>query len=59
MSKYETDLETLADERVLKFVVGDLNLESDWDAYVWDMETQGLNQCLETYQAAYDRYMEN
>ena len=58
VSKHEADLETLADERVLKFVVGDLNLESDWDAFVLDMETQGLNQCLETYQAAYDRYME-
>lgn len=58
VSKHEAELETLADERVLKFVVGDLNLESDWDAFVLDMETQGLNQCLEIYQAAYDRYME-
>ena len=46
VSKHEADLETLADERVLKFVVGDLNLESDWDAFILDMETQGSISAL-------------
>lgn len=58
VSRYEADLETLADERVMKFVTGDLNLETDWDTYVADMETQGLATCLKAYQAAYDRYLE-
>ena len=42
----------------MKFVTGDLNLETDWDTYVADMETQGLSTCLKAYQAAYDRYLE-
>lgn len=57
VSQYSTDLSTLADERLMKFVIGELNMESDWDTYISDMEQLGLATCIETYQAAYDRYL--
>lgn len=51
-----TDIETYADENLLKFIVGDRPLE-EWDDYVAVFQSLGIDACTEAYQNAYDRFM--
>lgn len=51
-----TDIETYADENILKFIVGDRSLD-EWDAYIESFESLGLQSCIDAYQSAYDRFI--
>ncbi len=51
------EISTYALESIASFVLGDKNLESDWDEYVAQLEAMGSKDITEIYQAAYDRYM--
>lgn len=51
-----TDIETYAEENILKFIVGDRPL-SEWDDYVAAFESLGVDVCVTAYQSAYDRFM--
>lgn len=57
VSKYATDISTLVDERIIQFVIGALDIETEWDTYLADIESLGLAECIAQYQAAYDRYL--
>lgn len=48
-------LYTYAVESMVRFITGDLNIETDWDAYVAELKNIGLDAYLEVSQAAYDR----
>lgn len=50
------DVDTYADEMVLKFIIGTEPL-SNWDNYVKTVETMKLADAIAATQAAYDRYM--
>lgn len=50
------DISTYCSENIAKFVVGDLPL-SEFDAFVDTMYEQGLQDCIDLKQAAYDRAM--
>lgn len=50
------DVDTYADEMVLKFIIGTEPLAS-WDTYVQTLYSMGLQEALDVTQAAYDRYM--
>ncbi len=52
------DIETRADEQIVRFVIGELNFDSDWDAFVQELKDMGLERCVELKQAALDRYYE-
>ncbi len=39
-----------------QFVTGPKRLD-EWDAFVEHIQSMGLDEILETYQAAYERYM--
>ena len=51
------EISTYALESIANFVLGDKNLESDWDEYVAQLEAMGSKDITEVYQSAYDRYM--
>jgi putative aldouronate transport system substrate-binding protein len=55
VARYETDLKTYADEMVTKFFVGAEPLDR-YDEFIRGMERFGLNELLEVYQNAVDRY---
>jgi putative aldouronate transport system substrate-binding protein len=60
MSHYNqmhSDINTFVTEQVPRFIIGDLSVDSDWDAYVAEIEHMGIEQCIEYWQNAFDRYM--
>ncbi|NLL35729.1 MAG: ABC transporter substrate-binding protein, partial [Clostridiales bacterium] len=56
-SKRHGDINTYVIEQIPRFIIGDLSVEDDWDAYVAEIEHMGIEQCIEYWQNAYDRYM--
>ncbi len=46
---------TYFQESFSRFIVGDLDLENDWDQYLAELENMGLSNYLEITQTAYDR----
>ena len=55
VSQYLTDIETLRDEMVTKFIMGQESLDN-FDKFVSDIQALGLDKVLEVRQAQYDRY---
>lgn len=53
-----SDIATAASEQSLRFVTGDRPL-SEFDSFLQDLESMGLNRLTEIKQAAYDRYLES
>lgn len=47
---------SIAENRVA-FITGKRDLDKEWDAYVKELDSMGLQTLLEVYQAAYDRQM--
>lgn len=56
-AELESGIETYCEECRLKFIVGDLDIDADWDSYVSAVEDMGLEELMSIYQGAYDRYM--
>ena len=54
------DINTYVAENLAKFVNGDKNIEDDaqWDEFTSTLESMGIDDIVEVYQAAYDRYLE-
>lgn len=50
-----TDIGTYAQTELLRFVVGDNSMDQ-WDTFVDTCKSMGIDDCVEIYQAAYDRY---
>jgi len=53
-----TDITTYCQEQLLKFMVGDIELsDANWNEFVAQVNSLGLQDCLEVYQNAYDEYI--
>ena len=52
-----TDIKLYLNTMQAQFITGQVNLESDWDAYLKQLDTMGLSRLLEIEQAAYDRLL--
>ena len=57
IAELESGIETYCEECRLKFIVGDMDIEKEWDSFKSAVENMGLEELLEIYQGAYDRYM--
>lgn len=57
IAELESGIETYCEECRLKFIVGDMDIDKEWDSYVEAVENMGLDELMEIYQGAYDRYM--
>ncbi len=55
--RYYTDIQTTIEENISKFVVGDRDM-SEWDAFVEQLWSMGLQNCIDIKQAAVNRYFE-
>jgi putative aldouronate transport system substrate-binding protein len=51
----EATLQSYVLEAQANFVLGNKDVEADWDAYLAELEAIGLNFYVETMQGAYDR----
>ncbi len=52
-----TDIATYSGEMITKFIVGEADLEAEWDNYVETVLSIRLEEALGYQQAAYDRYI--
>jgi len=58
IARYDTDLKTSRDERMLKFITGQEKLtKSSFDAYRKKMKDLKMEELIAIRQAAYDRYL--
>ena len=53
-----SDLSTYANTEIFKFVMGEYNFDSDWDNFISTLKEMGVEEAVEIYQVAYDRYIE-
>ena len=51
-----TDIENKVNEMNAAFITGQADLEKDWDAYINGLYDMGLQDVIDVYQAALDRY---
>lgn len=54
---YLPDIQTKVDESAIGFITGELNLDSDFDTYITDLEDMHIDEIVEIRQAQYDRYL--
>lgn len=52
-----SEINTYVREMRLKFIVGDVDIEAEYDNYAKTLENLGLSEMIAIDQAAYDRYM--
>lgn len=52
-----TDVETRANEYILAAITGSSDIDATWDAYVDEIWSLGLQECIDAKQGAYDRYL--
>lgn len=57
LSSLGADIMTYADTCIPKFIMGDMDIETEWDGYIETLESMGIAQCIEIEQAAYDAYI--
>ena len=50
------DITTMAQERIGRFITGELDIETDWDQFQTDLQQMGIQDCIDIYQEAYDDY---
>ncbi len=51
-----SDIQAYVNEMILKFIVGDAPM-SDWDSFVAEVESMGIEDCVALKQAALNRYL--
>lgn len=52
-----TDIRTYISESTIKFIIGDLSIDKDWDAFVANVKQMDIDDAIAIAQTAYDRYM--
>lgn len=55
-SALQSDLYTYVAECIPKFILGEMDIDADWDSFVETCNSMGLPEVVEIYQTAYDRY---
>ena len=59
LSTIDTDLRSYANQRLAAWIVGESSVDSDWDAYLAELDKIGLKKWLELNQKIYDRFASN
>jgi len=52
---YQTVIKSYVNEMTVRFINGDISLDTGWDSYVKELYNKGLDKYLEVYQKAYDQ----
>ncbi len=58
ISTIETEIKALVDAKRAEWIARG-GIEDEWDSYVAQLESMGLDRMVELYQQAYDRYQSN
>lgn len=53
-----SDINTYVKEQIPRFVIGELTIAEDWDGFVEQIKTMGIDECTGYWQAAVGRYNE-
>ena len=51
-----SELTTYVAQSFVQFVIGVMDIETQWDEYMNNLKAFGMEECLKVKQAAYDRY---
>jgi putative aldouronate transport system substrate-binding protein len=52
-NEIKSSLDTFVEESRTRFIVGDMDIETEWDTYLSGLENIGLDRLLEIMQEAY------
>ena len=52
-----TAIKTYVKEMALKFITGEADIETEYDAFVEELKKMGLDECQAIQQAAYERFL--
>jgi putative aldouronate transport system substrate-binding protein len=55
VSQLKETINTYVEESISKFVTGTWDIDADWDSYINELNTIGLEHFVELYQEAYTR----
>ncbi len=53
----QSDIDTYTSEIIAKFITGELDIDQEWDTYVSNMESMGIDRVAEITEASYGRYL--
>lgn len=56
VQQYYTDISTYAGEQIGKFLIGESDVDADWDAFVETVESMGIDDVVAVYASAGERY---
>lgn len=56
LGSIQNDLNTLASEKILQFIIGDADIDTEWDTFVANLAEMGYQDAEALYQDALDRY---
>ena len=56
VQRYYTDISTYVAEQVGKFLIGEEDLDENWDSFVETVESMGIDQVVDAYTSAGERY---
>lgn len=56
LGSIQNDLNTLASEKILQFIIGDADINAEWDSFVANLTEMGYQDAEAMYQDALDRY---
>ena len=51
------DLGTYVNEMINRFVLGELDIDENWDEFVSNVKAMNIDTVVAAYQSAYDRYL--
>ena len=54
--KYYTDISTYVSEQIGKYLIGDADIDATWDDYVATVEQMGIQEVIDAYASAGERY---
>lgn len=57
LSTLKTDITNYMKTMKAQFITGELDIDTNWDAYLAELDKMGLDRLLEIEQAALDRYL--
>jgi putative aldouronate transport system substrate-binding protein len=55
INEYQATILSYVHESYARFVMGDLNLDTQWDSYVAEFDRMGYKEVIAASQSAYDR----
>ena len=54
LANLETVINSYRDEMAARFIIGDADIDTEWDKYIAEMKNKGVDKLLQIYQSAYD-----